>query len=279
MNFHLKHISWFWLLFLLHSGSQAEQRPLPADLTNEILAGILIDGFKPHEALPLGPPKSYDWAHGPRRGRWNSPPAGFLAGTGWGQIFYIDSYKMARASTMFVRRFQTFICSKGPHGQQWSSTQQGALEGRQFHPDFEGNLNKPAMTFNQTAEEAEISFEPGQAFHFWPRSGRFDLSNRDLCGWLVVLQAKQRSENAGELLIGLGADYWATRTAPWDNYKTNKDVGIGRMRLGRENWKWVGLTTANVESLNLLQENGYVVDPKEVSLGNKTSNEQIIKHQ
>ena len=253
----------FYSLVLILSANDAfadlAKYKLPQNLSNVVLAGIYIDGQKPHEALPLGPPSSYDWAVGPKVGKWNSPPFGFLAATGWGQAFYIKNGAIQRPVSLHIRNFQTFICTITSQGEEWTSTQNGKLEGRQFHADFRDNANSIPSKLLQTDAELDVSFEVGKAFHFWPLSGRFALPADAICGWLVVLQARHDHQDAGAMVISLGADYWSTLTAPWDNYKTNKDVAIGRMRIVGENWKWIGLTTASVSSLKTLQDNGYTL--------------------
>jgi hypothetical protein len=67
-------------------------------------------------------------------------------------------------------------------------------------------------------------------------------------------------------LIGLGADYWTNGKAVWDQYKTNKDIAIGRLKVIDENWKWYGLSTASDNDLTKLFEEGYEsLNSKEMS--------------
>ena len=251
-------VSIFMTLLLLATAATqvTAQTLLSEDLTPEILAGILLDGFKPHESAPLGVPSSYDWANKPRVGAGNIPN-GFTAATGWGQVFYTQKNQMSQRSAIFVRRFQTYLCQNSANGYQWSVTQSGELDGAQFRADFAENASQSVPTFSQKDGEAEITFDKGSAFHFWPHLGRFNLPSSNLCGILVLLQAKQDASEAGNLLIGLGADYWTTISAKWDNYKTNKDIAIGRLRVVGQDWKWVGMTTANIDALKVLKQQGF----------------------
>lgn len=239
--------------------AMARNQPLPGDLSAETLAGILIDAYKPHEGVPLGVPKSYDWAKRPRMGAGNNPN-GFLAATGWAQVFYNHNSPLnnpLKPSRIAIRRLQTFICAQSSEGFQWSLVQEGEIEGRQFRADFTNNASQSAAVFQQTSEHAEIEFARGAAFHFWPRAGRFTLPDQSHCGILVILQAKQLDGDANNLVVGLGADYWTTPTAAWDNYKTNKDLAIGRLKVLGPDWRWVGMTTAQVDALSALRQQGY----------------------
>lgn len=252
------NIRWIvaWLMVTSTLPVLAVEIRLSDDQSSAILTDILVDGQKKHEAPPLGVPQGFDWAAGPRAGAGNDSK-GFQAATGWGQIFYNAFSNGSGATSIQVRRMQTFLCQQSGNAYQWTLTQRGPIEGRQFRADFAANKNMPALRFDQNASGSDISFERGMAFHFWPQSGRLALPGQNLCGILVLLQARQNPKEAGTLLIGLGADYWTTTSAPWDNYKTNKDLGIGRLRLVNSDWKWYGMTTASETALRVLIQRGY----------------------
>jgi hypothetical protein len=240
---------------------------LPLPLSTAELTGIAFDGFKPHEIAPLGVPSGYDWAKAPRIGAGNKPNQ-FTAATGWGQAFYAKGAPATATSAFIVRNFQTLVCTASTAGIQWSLVQQGSIEGREFRADFAGNASAPARRFVTTGASSEVEFTYGSAFHFWPMAGRFSLPASDVCGFLIYLEAKQIAGPPQSVVMGLGADYWTTRTAPWDNYKTNRDIAIGRLKVLNGDWQRIGLTTALGDALKSLKEVGYVDATRDAARGN-----------
>lgn len=218
----------------------------------------------PHEGQADGVPDDYDWAHEPRLGTGNNP-GDFTAITGWGQAF---SAKGSTASSflLLVRNMQVLVCH-GRH-REWLLLQQGVIEGSQFRPDYVENRNKPALFIRYAEGVTLAGFEKGFAFHFWPKQGRADLPAKDICGVVVLLQAKTAvppqqntlsSDERSGILLGLGADYWRNKGAIWDNYRSNRDVAIGRLRWVSSSWNWFGMSTASIEDLRRLHKFGYKI--------------------
>jgi hypothetical protein len=230
---------------------------LPAELDELKLQQIQQDFLKAHEKPPLGVPREYSWARYPRTERGNAPST-FLAATGWGQVFHTAEIQDA-SRPIQIQNFHVLLCS-GPE-RRWLLVQKGGLAGAQFRADYKNNDNRAPSQFRQEGEITSISFEKGSAYHFWPSQGRFDLPGGDICGWLVVLQARVAGPAAAEsgYLVGLGADYWLNRTAPWDNYRTNLGVAVGRLRQVGSDWQWYGLSTATDADLTRLRKTGYEV--------------------
>lgn len=233
------------------SGADAGPAALPEGLD---LAAIQRDGALPHERAPRGVPRGFDWARGPRVGAGNTPGA-FRAATGWGQ-----AYSGGDADGLVVlqlRDMQVFVCAGTPH--RWWLVQRGPIEGRQFRADFAGNTSVAAARFEPRDDATTVAFAAGSAFHFWPAMGRFELPEGPLCGVLVLLQARLDPDRAdgSAVLVGLGADYWRDRHARWDQYRTNRDIAIGRLRLLTPQWRWIGLSTASDDDLERLRTQGY----------------------
>lgn len=248
-----------WLLiFYSVFGGVAAAEYSDFDLDESDLVSIAFDGFRSHEAYPAGVPSSYDWAKGPRVGAGNNPD-GFEAATGWGQVFYKKDSSFSQMSSFEIKNFRTFLCTRSDHGMEWSLVQRGPIVGGEFNADFSGNISRVPPFFVRNGDVAEIQFNVGGAFHFWPEMGRIDLLSQKLCGFLVYLEARQTKGDPKTVLLGLGADYWLTRSAPWDNYKTNKDVAIGRLKILTADWRIIGLTTATGDALRLLKDVGYIV--------------------
>ena len=114
--------------------------------------------------------------------------------------------------------------------------------------------------------ETRVTIPAGRAFHYWPSQGRVNLGGEALCGVLVLFQARAVASDGSALpagappalLIGGGADYWTTTTAPWDNYRTNQGVALGQLRLLGPEWRWYGMNTAPAADLQKLLQEGFV---------------------
>lgn len=242
-------------LAVLATSAQALKLPDGVDLVE-----IRHDGALKHEQVPRGVPRGYDWALAPRIGAGNRPGE-FRAATGWGQVFRADDSKDADAAVQ-LRELQVLLCA-GPL-KEWQLVQRGTIEGRQFQADYNGDRSRPARLLRQVNGHVTVAIDAGSSFHFWPTSGRFDLPAGELCGFVVLVQA--RLDPAGSAsqpgyLVGLGADYWLDRSAPWDRYRTNRDIAIGRLRLATTEWRWYGLSTADEADLQRLATQGYALSP------------------
>jgi hypothetical protein len=249
--------------------AQTSTPTLPAGNTAFVLpADQLGDIARPfgtrHEALAEGVPLSYDWAQASRLGRGNQVPAGYGALTGWGQVFWAAG-SAGTGQAVELKDSQTYVCTGA--NRQWQRIQQGAIEGAAFRADFAGNDNVPANVTQVAEGQVRVGFPAGRAFHYWPRQGRAALAgNEAVCGVMVVFQARVTAADGSPLpagvqpalLIGGGADYWASTTAAWNQYQTNQDVGIGQLRRLSTQWRWYGVTTAAQADLQRLLQEGFV---------------------
>jgi hypothetical protein len=232
--------------------------------TLRTLHGFNLDWNLLHEGQPSGVPTSYDWARKGRVTTGNQPPSGFSAITGWGQAFWLDGAGDPMTKVE-IRQHQTYACLEPER--RWVLLQSGPIAGAAFRTDFAKNVAKPPPLFEHDRDHATVAFAPDSAFHFWPKAGRAKLPDARLCGLLVLAEA--RAAQAGQrdarddtartgVLIGLGADYWLDRKARWDNFKTNKDVAVGRLRALTWDWQWYGLSTAPDPDLTRLFGEGFV---------------------
>ena len=216
-------------------------------LSEDALLDLNQDWSLPHEGRPMGVPEAFGWARKAFLEAGNEPGQ-FKTLTGWGHVFW-DKEELGHPGPIEIRNFHTFLCSGPERG--WSLAQRGLIEGAQFRADFQGNAAKRPVRLSVEGNTSNVLFDAGSTFHFWPASGRHRLPSRDICGVVVLLEARAAapparafSKRAGGYLIGLGADYWIDMTSPWEHFKTNKGVALGRMkRVGRE-WAWYGMSTA-----------------------------------
>lgn len=227
--------------------------------TDELLE-LNADWLRTHEGHPIGVPRDFAWAARPRMEAGNEPGA-FAAATGWGHVFW-GKDTVGYPGQLQVRNFETYLC----HGAErhWLRIQSGEVEGAVFRADFKDNEARPASNFKTEEGTSTVTFEVGRAFHFWPTTGRSRLPGGPLCGFLVLFEARVSgsSDNGantaatGGYLIGAGADYWIDKMSPWDKFKTNKGVGLGRLKYVGKNWAWYGMSTATDDDLRRLRESG-----------------------
>lgn len=256
-----------WSLHFIAGGALAADArdgmahlPLPRGA----LIAIAADMRLPHEKTPAGVPPDFDWAKSPRIGVGNEPGS-FTAFTGWGQIFSVTGER-APSVHVELRRFTVLACVG--ERRKWVLLQDGDIEGNQYRSDYQENFSETPPLFRQKNGIAAIRFNAGTAYHFWPKQGRVDVPDKPICGVLLLLQARMpaaaSADGAGAgaqagALIGLGADFWQSRSASWDGKESNRDLAIGRLKLVGPAWQWFGMTTAPLADLRRLARFGYEV--------------------
>lgn len=236
---------------IAHAATGELEQPF-RDLFRELTEGWSLN----HEGAPLGVPRGYSWARWPEVQAGNTP-GGFGAMTGWGQVFWAAE-TIGHPGNVQIRNLQTFICS----GERWERVQIGSLEGAEYRADFKNDESRPAR-YVVEGSVATVAFDAGRVFHFWPK-GRVRLPDGALCGVVVLLEARAVAvangleKKRGGYLIGAGADYWVDMASAWDRFKTNKGVGVGRLRYLGDKWTWYGMSTASDGKTDELFRSGLV---------------------
>ena len=240
------------VFFFISSVQAATVTSFTISPTSSWLTALNQDWPINHESYPLGVPTGYDWYYHGRIKAGNTVPDGFTAFTGWGQVFRTSSSSTATVPIQF-RNMQVYVCYGSSH--TWVQLQQGGIAGAAFAPDFVGNVNQPA-TITTSGDVTTVQFALDTAFHFWPSMGRADIPSTNLCGFLVLTEARLSTTDAsqaGAYVFGFGIDYWKDKTAQWlADYSNNKDVGVGRMKKVGLSWAWYGLSTASDTDLQNL---------------------------
>lgn len=226
----------------------------------QAVVAALADFGLAHEGRPQGVPPAYDWYARPVMKQGNEP-AGNKAMTGWGHAFW-DKYSPRGEATLQLRNLRVFLCAGSPGN--WRLVQSGKIFGREFDADFKQNISWPAAGRLDTGGEYAVAFGRGNAFHFWPAAGRHELPDDLICGVAVTVQARQHpltgtdATLSGQLLLGLGADYWRDRRAVWDGKGSNPGIALGRLRYVTGEWRWHVLNTADKEHTMRLVTDGYL---------------------
>lgn len=219
----------------------------------------LADFGLAHEGRPQGVPPAYDWYARPVMKQGNDP-AGNKAITGWGHAFW-DKYSPSGEATLQLRNLRVYLCAGSPGS--WRLVQSGKIFGREFDADFKQNISRPAASKHDTDGGYVVAFRRGNAFHFWPASGRHDLPDEPICGVAVTVQARQHPSPdtdatlSGQLLLGLGADYWRDHRAVWDGKGSNPGIALGRLKRVTGEWRWHALNTASESDTMRLLNAGY----------------------
>ena len=134
-------------------------------------------------------------------------------------------------------------------------TQSDSVGGSNFRADFKGNASFKADVREEKSGGLSISLRHGEdtkhVFHFWGRN-RGDIDPDDVAAAFASVEArlivgdrtKPDDRHKAKYLVSAGMDYWKSRTAKWDHFKTNGDAFIGRKRLIGSDW-----TTLTAHSL------------------------------
>lgn len=207
------------------------------------LRTIVEDMTLPHEAKLSGLPDSVDWSDRPRVGM-GLQPGRFRAFIPWGQV-YLERGALPAANTRVqIRGLRAYLLSKRTG--KWSLVSSGEIEGAAYREDFADDANKPAdVRPEPDGGGVSVRLEKGFNYHFWTKAGRVAITPEDLAGVFVTVQARlvaddpSRPDDRGRAryLLGVGADYWLALDSKWDNWKTNGDVAIGRLKRVTKQWR------------------------------------------
>jgi hypothetical protein len=217
---------------------------------------IINDDMKlPHVARPHGVPLSYGWALAPRRGQFHHPER-YKAITAWGQVYQAVQGSKSQNTRVQIRNIRAYRLSK--KNRKWYLVQHSLrVEGAAYREDFKNDLSQPANLRNEADGSSSVRLVDGYNYHFWPSSGRSKINTADVVGVFVAVDArliidnpkKSDDRSIARYLLSAGADYWTSLTAPWDNFKTNADIGIGRFRYVSSTWQTFTMTSLSETEL------------------------------
>ncbi|MBD3378513.1 T9SS type A sorting domain-containing protein [candidate division KSB1 bacterium] len=214
---------------------------------------IINDMTRNHQGLPHGVPTSYSWYTGPRIGT-PVPPAGWTAAIGWGQVYEWVEGNPATNTRVQIKDMEMYYLSKADH--QWHLLQEArTVFGWAYVEDFVNDKHKTADTRMEADSSISVTCGDGYNFHFWPQQGRtlFPVNDVDAC--FVTVQARLvlddpmgvDDRDSARYLLNVGGDWWLDLDAQWDQWKTNRDMGIGRFRFVSSEWSSFNMITLSVE--------------------------------
>jgi hypothetical protein len=204
------------------------------------------------EGFPLGVPQSYSWYEGWNPGGQLTPPAGFTAVEGWGQVYPEVGQPVSTAADVQIANAQTYVHIKETN--QWVLVQdqsQLGLTGGHFVADFTGNsataMPATALSGGGTSFDAPAA---GYNDHFWYGSrGTYAAGTVDA----VYVQMDMRVTDPNAHLVGMvGADWWQNASAPFvPDHSTNPGIGGTNWVELSTQWQTLGyysMSTAQFEA-------------------------------
>jgi hypothetical protein len=210
------------------------------------LKSMVVNMQNSHQRLPNGVPDSYDWFRHPVI-QQRTPPEGFKAITGWGQIYQSDAGNDVHQSVE-IKNFKTYIIDDNFSVQQIQSTD--SVTGGIYEPSYINNESTPASIIRTPAGGTIAQLVGGHPFQFWPKAGRVNFLNSSLIGIVVTVEARllpieklQDVPLGPAFIISVGADYWKTTTSVWDEYHSSKGIATGRFEILTHDWHCYTMTT------------------------------------
>ncbi|MBH5372008.1 Ig-like domain-containing protein [Bradyrhizobium glycinis] len=193
------------------------------------------------EGYPAGVPQSYNWYKG-----WNpdgqlTPPAGFTAVEGWGQVYTEQGAPASPNADIELANAKTYVHIKETG--QWLLVQDQSklgIAGGHFVTDFTGNSGYP-MTVT-SLQSGAVSFDAppaGYNDHFW-QTARGTYTAGTVDG--VYVQMDMRTTDPNAKLVGMvGVDWWRSSTAPYlADHSNNPGVGGSNWVELSTQWKTIG---------------------------------------
>ena len=180
------------------------------------------------DGFPLGVPHSWNWYQGWNAGGLLTPPAGFTAVEGWGQVYPEEGVSTAANANADVQiaNSKTYVHIKQTG--QWVLVQDQTrlgMTGGHFSADFAGNA---AYAMPGTAlAGGGVGFDAppdGYNDHFWYGSrGTYAAGTVDG----VYVQMDMRVTDPNAKMVGMvGADWWRDASAPFlADHSTNPGIG------------------------------------------------------
>lgn len=202
------------------------------------------------ELLPHG--ISYDFAYRPRLGA-GADAGSYQAFTAWGQLYECSTGNPQPAARVEIRDIQAWVKSRASGA--WNKVQQTArVDGSAFAESFVNNASKPADAYAIAGGGTSVTAGGGFNYHFWPQSTRVSIAPGDVGAVITSVRARLVSGSYGGgpapcYVLSMGADYWSTASAAWNQFQTNADVGIGRFKRVNAAWRTYTMSTTSSGSL------------------------------
>ena len=203
------------------------------------------------EGFPAGVPRSYSWYKGWNAGGEMTPPAGFTAVEGWGQVYPKVGAAAANSdpnATVEVANAKTYVhFTQTGHWRLVQDQSKLQLTGGHFVPDFAGNEAIPMKVMPLAHGHTAFDVPPaGYNNHFWYKSrGTYPAGAVDA----VYVQMDMRVTDSNLKLVAMvGADWWRDANAPYlDDHSNNPGIGGTNWVELSTQWKTLGYYSMSTE--------------------------------
>ncbi|MBR0959029.1 Ig-like domain-containing protein [Bradyrhizobium japonicum] len=193
------------------------------------------------EGYPADVPHSYSWYKGWNPGGQLTPPAGFTAVEGWGQVYTEEGAPASPNADVELANAKTYVHIKETG--QWLLVQDQSklgIAGGHFVPDFSGNSAYPMKVTRLSSGAASFDAPPtGYNDHFWYGArGTYTAGTVDG----VYVQMDMRTTDPNAKLVGMvGVDWWRNATAPYlADHSNNPGIGGSNWIELSTQWKTIG---------------------------------------
>lgn len=215
-------------------------------------AQVVIDDMtRDGDALPVGLNTKINWA---RHGRVNlgNRPGTFSTILPWGQIM-AGPGNSADHADIEIRNF-VLIGLYNNENTFRLITVSRCVNGAIFPIDYKENRHS-SLTISRGPGKCELTAVSGGATHFWSDAGRVEFEKNGLQGFVTLVEARlsPTAPPDSRFLMSAGADYWLSKQAKWDHFKTNGDAAIGRFSWLTPEWKYYSMTTIPIGILKTLE--------------------------
>jgi Malectin domain len=173
---------------------------------------------------PAGVPSDYSW-YGGKSGTNGlaDAPAGFSAFTGWG-IIYPNVGEPNVSCNVYIDGFEAYEHLTTGAWVLAQSQTADSIEGAHYIADFSNNASEPWTEESVAGGGVEVDSPPtGYNNHYYP-GARGTYTPGTVNGLFVKVKLKTDNASAN-LVAALGADWWLSATAAYDNMETNPGVG------------------------------------------------------
>lgn len=225
--------------------------PLAGDAPLPQLCNAYTDMTEPSEVVPLdwqGKAFRFPWiAHG--RLSMGNDPKGFDRILPWSVVVAAPDNRLPTARVQ-LRDLRLYMRSKRT-GEWRELSMPRKWDGSHFAHELKGR-KFDKLEVERDGRVSTLVADERYFAHFWPAQGRRRFDPDDVGGVLVTMQARMPREDyeaGGRYLINAAADYWGQADGGFDDYKTNGDAGIGRLKSLTPDWRSVSMTTVPTTEL------------------------------
>lgn len=215
------------------------------------LCDAYVDMSEPSEVIPVdreGKAFPFSWIEHGRLAMGNDPK-GFDRILPWSVIVAAPNNRLPTVHVE-LRNLRLYMRSKRT-GEWREIALPRKWDGSHFAHELKGK-KFDKLEIERDGSISTVIADQRYFAHFWPAQGRRRIDPADVGGVLVVMEARMDRadyDDGGRYLMNAAADYWAQATGGFDNYKTNGDAGIGRLKSLTPEWRSFAMTTVPVDEL------------------------------